>query len=707
MSWDPKTLADTINEYLTSMSVIDLRVDTPEPIQLLIQKGNIVRKYQTLSHINISSMPVQLLARIITADDDDIIFSCYRQYVYNDILINWITAHGAKAIAFAILPDITGLETTCPENFHALASLAIKHSLKQLNDMKVRMLHTISGHISSHITRINLWAEHDALNGDAQYDYWKTCPEDYVYRDIHMCLVRHTCSGAEDIASMWKSIYYHRRELRHDPRIHSAVMLIRTTNRNDQVHAWSRHLHDHPEIIAFASSNYFALSRNTHECSGLYIPYANLGKQRYQEMIVEQIYPCNHVIEHMLHMLYDQPDTLHTYYDRYFNRCIDALHAMKTRIDSGQHKAITNTLFAYWLPRAEEIESGPYVRYFPLLDHIEQICPLAKTDYCIYTTLVGQLRRHGSLDIVPTEHLATIITGLPEFINVQHFNQVPQIALKTLEKSQPHMSPEMQHTILHWLLINDQSSILCTSNNPVIDDIAFGEYLSKCSANMHTLASTSRNFNKMHTHVLYYYIPSYRDRCANIDIPSRALVYGLSIHGQLIDEDILSMNMHRSVQALPHIMLADGYDGPVWTKLFNLYDSKLDKIELTTSAFSTLLTFDMNILKRWIPLHRDCEYDMTDVDMSIMSRDLLLSCMANNIIDMNTVEQGSLTEELRAELAAMPFCSICQLSIVPKCKAETNCGHIFHMRCIATWLEEHDTCPMCRANMSDGYNYYV
>lgn len=34
--------------------------------------------------------------------------------------------------------------------------------------------------------------------------------------------------------------------------------------------------------------------------------------------------------------------------------------------------------------------------------------------------------------------------------------------------------------------------------------------------------------------------------------------------------------------------------------------------------------------------------------------------------------------------------------VLPDSKLKLSCGHIFHNGCIMTWLEEHNTCPLCR-----------
>lgn len=44
-------------------------------------------------------------------------------------------------------------------------------------------------------------------------------------------------------------------------------------------------------------------------------------------------------------------------------------------------------------------------------------------------------------------------------------------------------------------------------------------------------------------------------------------------------------------------------------------------------------------------------------------------------------------------------CSVC-LEACGKCKTTLECGHTFDTSCIFNWLNKHDTCPCCRATVS-------
>ena len=36
-----------------------------------------------------------------------------------------------------------------------------------------------------------------------------------------------------------------------------------------------------------------------------------------------------------------------------------------------------------------------------------------------------------------------------------------------------------------------------------------------------------------------------------------------------------------------------------------------------------------------------------------------------------------------------------------------KCVHLFHTKCITTWLQHHDVCPICRGNVKEGVQSLV
>ncbi len=51
-----------------------------------------------------------------------------------------------------------------------------------------------------------------------------------------------------------------------------------------------------------------------------------------------------------------------------------------------------------------------------------------------------------------------------------------------------------------------------------------------------------------------------------------------------------------------------------------------------------------------------------------------------------------------SQLHDADVCPIC-MEMLHKDKSITKCNHMFHSSCLATWLQMHDTCPMCRTNI--------
>ena len=41
-------------------------------------------------------------------------------------------------------------------------------------------------------------------------------------------------------------------------------------------------------------------------------------------------------------------------------------------------------------------------------------------------------------------------------------------------------------------------------------------------------------------------------------------------------------------------------------------------------------------------------------------------------------------------------CTICLLQYTEETKKATECQHIFHQECIDRWLQENNSCPLCR-----------
>jgi Ring finger domain len=44
-------------------------------------------------------------------------------------------------------------------------------------------------------------------------------------------------------------------------------------------------------------------------------------------------------------------------------------------------------------------------------------------------------------------------------------------------------------------------------------------------------------------------------------------------------------------------------------------------------------------------------------------------------------------------------CAICQDAAVPATAIRLPCGHVYHPPCITQWLQEQNTCPICRSSL--------
>ncbi|KAK7311034.1 hypothetical protein RJT34_08900 [Clitoria ternatea] len=67
----------------------------------------------------------------------------------------------------------------------------------------------------------------------------------------------------------------------------------------------------------------------------------------------------------------------------------------------------------------------------------------------------------------------------------------------------------------------------------------------------------------------------------------------------------------------------------------------------------------------------------------------------------------TLTEEILADLGKDTECAICREDLVLNDKMqELPCKHKFHPPCLKPWLDEHNSCPICRYELqTDDHNY--
>ena len=53
------------------------------------------------------------------------------------------------------------------------------------------------------------------------------------------------------------------------------------------------------------------------------------------------------------------------------------------------------------------------------------------------------------------------------------------------------------------------------------------------------------------------------------------------------------------------------------------------------------------------------------------------------------------------DATAVPVCSVCLDQFGDKACCKLACGHNFHTKCIFTWVQKNNNCPMCRANIPE------
>ena len=74
----------------------------------------------------------------------------------------------------------------------------------------------------------------------------------------------------------------------------------------------------------------------------------------------------------------------------------------------------------------------------------------------------------------------------------------------------------------------------------------------------------------------------------------------------------------------------------------------------------------------------------------------------NKKIDWNKIQQDA-HKRMKTQIGGGNRCTICfeEVSEEDDEYMKLSCGHIFHKSCIRGWLEMHNTCPNCRAQVSD------
>jgi hypothetical protein len=76
---------------------------------------------------------------------------------------------------------------------------------------------------------------------------------------------------------------------------------------------------------------------------------------------------------------------------------------------------------------------------------------------------------------------------------------------------------------------------------------------------------------------------------------------------------------------------------------------------------------------------------------------------SRNAVEKLIEKNGFVAEKSDEELDT---CSICLAELSSADGAELlrmDCSHLYHQRCLLTWLEKQSTCPLCRREVEEEY----
>jgi hypothetical protein len=696
--WDPTTLATTINRLLINASNNTMS-NANSDIDLLATKGNAILKYKTLVLIDTTLLPPWVMARIITIDDDQTIFSHYAHEVNIAILIKWIHINNAKSCAYELASsysDITDVK---------LLHLAVMYCMTLPADICRNKIYELHSNIASPDTIIDVWASNKLMRDNVNYTYWiENHPK---YRGKHMCLLNRTCKHVVDILSMLESIYYHREEL---SVIGHAFNKIAAHPHDWQERAWSlirRRGQVYDYFTGTSESDEIDWSRiKITDGLRLYIPSKSLTIAHYN-LLKFLIYPLNHVYTHMLHLLHNH--NWEAYVPPYFCRCVDAvLGPCGAKLTVQAHTTILHNLHGYWQNNHKNIPSGRYLRYFPLIRHIKKSVEIATTDHIVKGILITKIRKYASLSIIPIESVPIFFDDLPDMIEMREFNTYPSKALIAFENSRTvSRYPGVTNAILNHLLIKDMTSSLLQGPKPVIDELTFSQYISGLSDINNLLVTTSHNFGLTYQYVMYYLVPEYRlfPWKDTEHLRVEALKFGLRTDGCAVNSSMIQTIGDRPLD-LPHITLSIGYDDDQYHWLIQLYYDQLEQLSMTATTLCHLLCEmtpeNVEFLKLWSPLHHGCNYDISSLDLSQVDKNLFTLLICHQVVDRDTLELDTLPDAFKAIMSDLKDCPICTNYILEDELTKTRCGHIFHNSCLETWLHQpKDTCPVCRGDIDD------
>jgi hypothetical protein len=693
--WNAALIANSINKNPNNQKCIEL----------LLTKGNTVLKYNTLSLIDMPMLSTWTCAKIITVDDDQTIFSLYSSLIDESTLQAAILFYNAQACAYE-------LTRTRGSQLVNILDHAIKYCLTLPHDLACTKIQDMYNNILDYNTRMDMWANNILMQQNECYRYWSICPPKHTYIGCNQCYFDIKCHTVEQLVNRWESIFRHR--AKYPP---NAFDNISVASRSLQCECWSVLERVNKPLFTYFTScmdwTPVKINPGNHSCPTrepglydvymaepyvLYIPFQSVTQQQYI-FSNNNICACNSFIDAVQRLLYSDDDEC--FFN--FHVCTDAISGSfgKSLMISNinMYNEVIDKLYQHWQqqytsstkPYLLAEDDLQYIELFPLIENITRIIAIAKEDYIVKSILVKKIRECGSLTIIPDESLPDYFDDIPELITIREFDLYPTQTLLTIEHNRLMLNDDTAHHILEYLLYSDKTSSLLTDDYPIISETTFADFILSLD-NTEPIVN-SEHFCKNYTYVIYYHLPDCR-RLYNNDISIEALKYGLRTYG--CAADCLGQPCDK-IEELPPITLTGGYTNVQYYWIINLYIHQLQDLYITENVFQLLLlSYNNEFLYRWASLHRGCNFNISQVDLTRLPATLFTILIGYNIIDVHDIDNDTLPDTLKA-IMNMPKCSICIEHIIDNDRHETPCGHIFHSTCIMQWLTVHHSCPYCRS----------
>ena len=105
----------------------------------------------------------------------------------------------------------------------------------------------------------------------------------------------------------------------------------------------------------------------------------------------------------------------------------------------------------------------------------------------------------------------------------------------------------------------------------------------------------------------------------------------------------------------------------------------------------------LNQFQNDLRIVRDDENDNEGINLANIN-----NISSVNVFSSMSTSSGPMVSNSNSN-AAVEMCSICQSTFegTDIVRRLNNCGHLFHLNCVDTWLSNHNTCPTCRHNLSN------